>query len=213
MRIPNFPPAGTTIVDVAACMSHTVVVLSNGDIYGWGVGRKGQLGDPSEAVVWRPRKIHGLPFSVVRSTCGRDFTFILGSASGGFCKTLGSDKWEIMRSTPSSVAQWQTAQASWGGIHILFNDGTVIGWGRNDHGQNPPAGLGPLKCIAVGSEHAIANNANGTTFAWGWGEHGNCGEPIESYNCNILATDKSLLVLGAGCATSWLYREDTVDAP
>ncbi|KAK3044828.1 hypothetical protein LTS18_000244, partial [Coniosporium uncinatum] len=39
----GFPPSGTAIVDLAASMGHTVAVLSNGDVYGWGNGRKGQL--------------------------------------------------------------------------------------------------------------------------------------------------------------------------
>ena len=79
--IPKFPPTDTTIVDLAGCMGHVVAVLSDGSVYGWGNGRKGQLGLP-EAVVHHPRKIEDVGFPVVRAVCGKDFTCLSFKASG-----------------------------------------------------------------------------------------------------------------------------------
>jgi len=206
--IANFPPSATKVVHLAACMSHTVVVLSNGDVYGWGAGRKGQLGEPAD-IVWTPRKIQSISFPVVHASCGREFTHLLGSAMSGSYTILGSDKWSIKQLAPQSIEQWSVVEASWGGISMLFDDGTIVGWGRNDHNQHPPKALAALNHIAVGSEHTLANDDKGRILAWGWGEHGNCGHPLISNTArkdyNIISTGEQLTVLGAGCATSWLY--------
>lgn len=81
-QIPCFPPVGATIIDISSCMGHTVVVLSNGEVYGWGQGRKGQLGEPT-GIVWSPRRIQNIPFKAVRAVCGKDFTYIVGAPYTG----------------------------------------------------------------------------------------------------------------------------------
>ncbi|KAH0134574.1 RCC1/BLIP-II protein, partial [Aureobasidium melanogenum] len=50
--VADFPPSGTYVIDLAACMGHVVVVLSNGQVFGWGNGLHGQLGSPL-SVVWQ----------------------------------------------------------------------------------------------------------------------------------------------------------------
>lgn len=209
--IADFPPAGTKIVDLEACMSHTVAVLSNGDVYGWGAGRKGQLGEPAETV-WTPRKIECLSFSVFKVACGREFTCLIGSATSGALAVIGSDKWKIRTSAPQSVTKWRAVYASWGGIHILYDNGSLLGWGRNDHGQQSPPDMTPIRKIVVGSEHVLACEENGKVLAWGWGEHGNCGAPIDAAarTCNLIASGQQFSILGAGCATSWLYCDNSV---
>jgi len=206
--IPNFPPSGTKVVHLTACMSHTVVVLSDGQVYGWGSGRQGQLGEPAD-ILWSPRKIAGICFPVVHASCGRDFTHVLGSAVDGRHAILGSDKWHIKQPSSQNLKLWCVAEASWGGIQVLLKNGKLIGWGRNDHGQHPPNNLAALKHIAVGSEHTLADDGNGSILAWGWGEHGNCGNPHAETptgtGFNIIITGTKMSVLGAGCATSWLW--------
>ncbi|KAK3399321.1 regulator of chromosome condensation 1/beta-lactamase-inhibitor protein II [Sordaria brevicollis] len=211
--IPDFPPPDTEIVDIAACMGHVVAVLSNGDVWGWGNGRKGQIGAP-EDIIYSPRKLEGINFKVVKAVCGKEFTCLLGSPESGNIVVLGSDKWGIKAETPSQVVGWREVGASWGNLFILKADGSVLSWGRNDHGQLAPASLTQTKHIAVGSEHTLALSEEGDVTAWGWGEHGNCG-PLSNSDVtkgqqNVIASSKfippgaKITAIGAGCATSWV---------
>ena len=95
--IRNFPPAGIEIVGLSACMNHVVVVLDNGEVFGWGNGRKGQLGEPT-GIIYEPRKIaHDLIHPSV--TCGKDFTLVSVPATGDY-KLLGSDRHDIKKALP-----------------------------------------------------------------------------------------------------------------
>ncbi|KAH0542191.1 hypothetical protein FGG08_003412 [Glutinoglossum americanum] len=218
-RILHFPPAGTEIIDVASCMAHTIVVLSNGDAYGWGDGRKGQLGEPA-AIVWSPRKIEGITFPVDRAACGREFTYLVGSPVAGRHLVLGLNKWGVKSSMPESIQGWKDIGASWGSIYVLQGDNRLLSWGRNDHGQLAPAGIPELQKIAIGSEHALGLTLDGKLVAWGWGEHGNCGPELDDdgdvkgrWNEIPLPRDGSGIVasaseIGAGCASSWIFTDN-----
>lgn len=212
-QLKDFPPAGTEIVDLAACMGHAVAVLSNGDAYGWGNCRKSQIGDPG-AVVYSPRKINGIGFKVARAVCAKESTCFFGEPESGNIRVLGSDKWELSSKAPATAPPWIDVGASWGDIYILRKDGYLQGWGRDDHGQLPPPNLPRLERIAIGSEHVVALSADGEALAWGWGEHGNCGPQVEDNDVkgrwNVIASPKFIPPgcqidrIGAGCATSWV---------
>ncbi|EPE34622.1 RCC1/BLIP-II [Glarea lozoyensis ATCC 20868] len=211
--IKEFPPDGLEVVDLAASVSHVVIVLENGDVYGWGNGRKGQLGKP-DAIVHIPRKLGGINFKVVRAVCGREFTYLLSDCTAGEHVVLGSNKWEVISSAPLHVPGWKDVGASWGSIFVLQEDGILLSWGRDDHGQLSPPGLPPLSQVAIGSEHALGHALDGRVLAWGWGEHGNCGPNTEHGDVkgrwNVIASSQYLPPsarmsgIGAGCATSWV---------
>jgi protein ATS1 len=211
--IKGFPPADLEVVDLAASVSHVVAVLSNGDVYGWGSGRKGQLGGP-ENIVYSPRKIMGVNFKVVRAVCGRELTYLVGEPRDGQHVVLGSDKWSVRSSAPPAVPGWKGVGASWASIFVLRQDGKLMGWGRDDHGQLPAPGMPLLSQIAIGSEHALGLTVEQEVLAWGWGEHGNCGPNTTNGDVkgrwNVIASSKYLppeskiSSIGAGCATSWV---------
>lgn len=209
-KLQGFPPPDTSIVDIASCVSHTISVLSNGDVYGWGNGRRGQLGTAND-MIWSPVKVDCIPFKAVRAVCGREFSFIVGGDNSNEYVILGSDKWNVKLSAPNSISGWTSIAASWGSVFVLLSDGRLLSWGRNDHGQLAPRGLPSLVKIAIGSEHALANTADGKILAWGWAEHGNCGLPgyelcdvKDGWNEFCTVEKSSSVVLGAGCATSFL---------
>ncbi|KAK4123552.1 RCC1/BLIP-II [Parathielavia appendiculata] len=209
-QIPDIPPLGTRVVDIAACMGHVVAVLSNGEAWGWGAGRKGQLGEPAAAALYSPRRIEGVGFHVVRAICGREFTCLFGPPETGEMKVLGSDKWGARSDAPEAVAGWKEVGAGWGSVFVLKEDGTLLSWGRDDHGQLARDDLGRVEHIAVGSEHAVALTETGDLMVWGWGEHGNCG-PIQNHigqngeRSKIASTAQGIKIakIGAGCATTW----------
>ncbi|KAK1148628.1 alpha tubulin suppressor [Aspergillus melleus] len=219
-RIPNFPPRGTRINAIASGMGHTVTVLSNGEVYGWGGARKGQLGEAAVAskIAWKPVKIENLGFSATgAAACGREFTVVTGDRAAGQFAVLGSagDKWNILSGVPASAAVegYRGIYASWHGIYVHRQDSSIVCWGRNDRGQLPPGDLPASKDIAVGSEHALALLEDQSVVAFGWGEHGNCGPDTDAQGnvkgvykrIPLPVEDGSAIVgIGAGCATSWV---------
>ncbi|ROT42065.1 ATS1 protein [Sodiomyces alkalinus F11] len=212
-RFKDFPPPGTEVVDLAACMGHVVAVLNNGDAYSWGNGRKGQAGSP-EGIIYTPRKVEGIDFKIVRAVCGREFTCLFGEPETGRLETLGSDKWHVRSSAPPQVPGWKDVGAGWSNVYVLNQNGSLLSWGRDDHGQLSPPNLPKLSRIAIGSEHVVALTDDGDVLSWGWGEHGNCGPQAENNNVkgrwNVIASSKfipsgsNITGIGAGCATSWV---------
>ncbi|TVY93753.1 RCC1 repeat-containing protein [Lachnellula willkommii] len=214
--VKDFPPEGSEIVDLTASVTHVVAVLDNGAVYGWGNGRKGQLGQP-EGIIYSP-KIIDVDFKVLRTVCGREFTYLVGEPEKGEHAILGSDKWSVRSSAPPAVPRWKDVGASWGSIFVLQEDGNLLSWGREDHGQLAPPALPSISQIGVGSEHVLGLTVDGDVLAWGWGEHGNCG-PITTNGdvkgrWNVIASSKYLPPgtkisgVGAGCATSWIFISD-----
>jgi alpha-tubulin suppressor-like RCC1 family protein len=54
----------------------------------------------------------------------------------------------------------------------LAEDGTVAGWGEDDHGQLcPPADLTNVIVISAGGDHCLALQGNGVVRAWGKNHH------------------------------------------
>lgn len=218
-KLHSFPPPDTSIVGIASGVRHTVTVLSNGEVYGWGNGRKGQLGHVNEDIIRTPQRISGLTFKAKQATCGREFTYIVGDPAESDHQFLGSEKWGLKSDAPQvpwsqSLTRKQLG-SSWCGISVLDSSGKVISWGRNDRGQLGPEGLPPIKQLAVGSEHSLALTESGQLLAWGWGEHGNCGSSIDEagnvkdgwqkISLQSLITNGEVLGLGAGCATSFIW--------
>jgi len=223
MRIPDFPPVRDTIVkQITSGVAHTVVLLSDGTLYGWGGGRKGQLGSPLLPEVRMPRRIV-LPvdcdYYPAKAACGRTFTAVI--SMDGKLTVIGDDKYKVVSDAPKDPLKgWKDIAAGWGTVYVLMSDGSIVAWGRNTHGQLPPKDLPPIKAMAVGSEHVIAIGMDGSVYAWGWGEHGNCGTLLEKDGqCvrevreiktnktidqpNVACRDETVYV-AAGCATSWI---------
>ena len=216
--IKPFLNAHECIVDIASSVSHTVVVTTHGRVFGWGNGRKGQIGEPAD-VVWSPRQIENIGFKVIRAVCGREFTCLVGDGKGGQILVLGSDKWHTTSSAPPELYNWVQIGASWGSMYSLDSKGSLTSWGRNDRGQLGPIGLPALQRIAVGSEHVIALTHDNRLLCWGWGEHGNCGENIDR-DGNVagvfnqvpfegLESSLPSVGLGAGCATSFIWSNES----
>ncbi|KAM0720452.1 hypothetical protein Q7P37_004588 [Cladosporium fusiforme] len=210
-RVHDFPPSGKRVVQLAACMAHAVAVLDDGEVWGWGKWRKGQLGTVSEDS-WKPRKVGGLEFSVEKAVCGKDFTCLVGERDSGELAMLGPngrDRFGLKTQAPVKVPGWGEVHASWGNVFVLEETGKIVAWGRDDHGQLPSPGLPSVTKIAAGSEHCLALTVDGEVLAWGWGEHGNCGEHIDAKGdvkgrWNGLEISGEVVDLFAGCATSFI---------
>ncbi|KAF2147831.1 RCC1/BLIP-II [Myriangium duriaei CBS 260.36] len=201
------------VVHMDASMAHVVVVLSDGSVFVWGNGKNGQIGDAAE-VVWSPRRLV-VPFAVVRVACGKDFTCLLSDPARGEIMLMGPnkrDRFDIKTSIPKRLDDWDHVAATWGSIFAKDKAGAIRAWGRNDRGQLGPADIEILSKIAAGSEHVLAQTAKGQVIVWGWGEHGNCGMPVDEQKdvkgrFNVLDIPGHVLTIGAGCATSFIVSE------
>ena len=215
-KIHDFPPKGTQVLQLAACMAHVVAILTNGQAWGWGKGRKGQLGEVAQDA-WTPRKIDGATFKISRAVCGKDFTCLFGEKETGELVMLGPhgrDRFDLKAKTPSAVPGWREVCASWGNVYVLQDAGKLIAWGRDDHGQLPPDDLPLIAKVAAGSEHCLALTVDRRVLAWGWGEHGNCGEHTDEKGdvkgkWNELVLPGRVTNIFAGCATSFILTADT----
>ena len=221
------------IKEIKSCMSHTIVLTEDGQLLGWGAARKGQLGDESkqEKIVWKPRKID-MPLEVAKIAVGRDFTFAAG-VKDRWHWLLGDNKYEnehLPDLKTFDIAGGEGTYdltASWSNIYALsHSDQQLQGWGRNDRGQLPSQHLPKLEIVAAGSEHCVALTAQGgEVLAWGWGEHGNCGEATDAQanaaggRWNVLPVPllgaEHVTGVGAGCATSFIFVKNMahVDGP
>ncbi|KAI8937263.1 hypothetical protein NX059_006472 [Plenodomus lindquistii] len=163
-------------IDLAAGAWHYVMIIEDGTVYGWGKARLGQLGDGLDGKVTKPTKIEGLPFKPKRVVCGKDFTYLLGDPSTGEHIVLGKDKFNILSGKPDDIKGWKDVGATWHAIFVLFQDGTLAAWGKENMWQLLPPNLPLIEKIAVGSDHILALTRDDNLISWGWGKHGNCGD-------------------------------------
>lgn len=203
------------ITDVKSSMNHTVVRLANGDFYGWGVSRKGQLGLTSEKVLWTPTRLEfgANSSSYTGYSVGKDFTVFCGESG---LKFFGAQD-KVQRSIQENTCTIKSSKvmSMWTSIHIL--DGNrLVSYGNNSHGQLFPTETEfSFKEYAVGSEHGLALTYSNSVYAWGWGEHGNCGEYSETKNRDEVTFDylnkiydgDNCIAIAGGCATSWIVTQ------
>jgi protein ATS1 len=163
-------------VDFAAGVWHYVAIMLDGSVYGWGKARHGQLGDRLSGKVTAPARIEDIPFRPRKVICGKDFTYIVGDPNTGEHTLLGKNKFNIISNMPDHVKGWKDIGATWHAIFVLFHDGTLTAWGKENMWQLLPPSLPLLDKIAVGSDHILAVTDDGKLMSWGWGKHGNCGD-------------------------------------
>jgi protein ATS1 len=202
---------GTAVIQtIAAGMSHVVLTTSDGEIYGWGAARKGQLGEEAinKKTVWSPRKVSvGLPPKTV--VAGRDFTFIQGNSGE---QVLLGEKKHFPDDTIAQLSGQPELFAGWSNLYAL-QSGALHAVGRSDRGQLSAQALPKLLSFAAGSEHGVGYTFDGEVVAFGWGEHGNCGEPVDERG-NVIGRFNHIKLpalghsevsfLAAGCATTFV---------
>jgi protein ATS1 len=164
------------VIDFAAGVWHYVLLMADGTAYGWGKARLGQLGDNLSGKVSIPTKLENLPIKPTRVVCGKDFTYLAGDSSTGEHLVLGKDKFNIISAMPPDIKGWKDIGATWHAIFVLFNDGRLTVWGKENQWKPLPPDLPPIEKIAVGTDHILAVTKEGKLISWGWGKHGNCGD-------------------------------------
>lgn len=201
----DLPALSLSISSLGCSINHTVVTYSDGTHVGWGACRKGQLGpQPSVVlpsgrekplpVLYRPTRLQ-LPSGAL--CLGRDRTVV---SDGSTITVFGTD-------ATSQHSDATKVRAMWSSVHSLTADGQLRSFGNNLHGQLYSYDE-PVVDFEVGSEHGLAVLQDGAVYAWGWGEHGNCGrkqkESVTFDYLNKLHGGEPIVHMACGLATTWL---------
>lgn len=202
----NLPLNGKTISGVAAGLSHVIVQISNGTLYGWGASSKGALGPAIIGTVGTPQLLDLTLDNIQGIAAGRLWSVILHTGQVRLLGSLGKRDTAppSFQDVPSAVK----ITSNWSSLHLLSPTGQINSFGRSDGGQHPPADLPPIGILSSGSEHSVAVGSNGKIYVWGWNEHGNCGSGAANV-VDIKELDipglRQVVGVAAGCATTFIY--------
>ena len=190
---------GSTIAtNVVAGTAHTLMLDSVGNLYTWGLGTSGQLGDAAVLSRSSPVQVGTDLYNnifattshstAIRSTDSVLFTWGLGTSGqlGDITALSKSSPVQIgttlsNQSSPVQIGNSSYSQVSAGAGHTLGlgYDGILYGWGKNDQGQIGgqlnTLGIGWSK-VVVGPTHSLGIRFDGTLYAWGNNASGQLGD-------------------------------------
>ncbi|GFY87472.1 regulator of chromosome condensation (RCC1) family protein [Actinidia rufa] len=211
---------GICVKMVAAGAEHTAAITEDGELYGWGWGRYGNLGlgDRKDRLV--PEKVSSIETEkMVLVACGWRHTISVSSSGGlytyGWSKygQLGHGDFEdhLIPHRLEALRGNFISQISGGWRHTmaLTSDGKLYGWGWNKFGQ---VGVGdnvdhcsPAQVrfpheqailIPATLWHTLAVTERHNVFSWGRGTNGQLGHG-ESTDRNVPTIIESLSVDGS----------------
>ncbi|XP_051217408.1 ultraviolet-B receptor UVR8 [Lolium perenne] len=214
---------GICVKMIAAGAEHTAAVTEDGDIYGWGWGRYGNLGLGDRNDRYVPEKVSLVEEEkMVLVACGWRHTITVSSSGSlytyGWSKygQLGHGDFEdhLVPHKVDALKDSSTSQISGGWRHTmaLTSDGKLYGWGWNKFGQ---VGAGDIEdhCspveinfpdeqkvaqVACGWRHTLAFTEKKNVFAWGRGTSGQLGHG-EIVDRNTPKLIDALSPDGSGC--------------
>jgi hypothetical protein len=215
---------------VASGGFHSLALLPDGSVRGWGDNSCGQLSVPPHATGIIAVDA-GLFHSIARAANGSVFAWgtdyagltnvpatltnaVMISAGGFHNLTLKSDgtvtAWgeNIYGQCDVPCSAYQASGVAAGGLHSLAlrADGTIIAWGDNQAGQlDIPPGLTGVVALAAGFYHSLALITNGTVTAWGSNAEGQTSVPAGLTGVVAIAAGytHSLALKSDGTITTW----------
>ncbi|CAK8579014.1 unnamed protein product [Lathyrus sativus] len=190
---------GIRIKMVAAGAEHSVAITEDGDLYGWGWGKYGNLGlgDTNDRLIPEKVNIDGDKIGMV--ACGWRHTISVSSSGGlythGWSKYgqlgHGDFKDHLVPRKVQALSDKFISQVSGGWRHsmALTSSGQLFGWGWNKFGQ---IGIGnnfdccsPMLVnfphaqkvvqISCGWRHTVAVTNCANVYSWGRGASGQLG--------------------------------------
>ncbi|HTZ10365.1 MAG TPA: MBG domain-containing protein, partial [Acidimicrobiales bacterium] len=182
-------PAGTVAVAVAAGQYMTEALTSGGDVYAWGDGAMGALGDgkdvnetvPTEATVSGVTAIAAGGYHSLIISGGDVYAFGYGGFGQLGNGALTNAATRVKTSLPSGV----TAVAIAAGLYhsmAIGNNGVLYAWGDDGNGQlgdgntadektpvtvSMPAGV-KATAISAESSTSLAIGSDGNLYGWGY---------------------------------------------
>jgi len=190
--------SATNWYSVSAGESHTVAIRNDGTLWAWGQNWAGQLGDGTITGRTTPVQIGS----------DRDWHFVSAGEShtlaikrNGTLWAWGSNQYgrlgddttqDRFRPVPVPIglteANWASVSAGPSHTMAIRTDGTLWGWGNNQHGQigdnttwvrHSPVQIGVAATwasVSAGPSHTMAIRTDGTLWGWGNNQHGQLGD-------------------------------------
>jgi hypothetical protein len=178
---------------ISAGDQHSLALLSDGTVIGWGNNSDGQSDIPAFAAT---------PTAIVQGGL-----HCLALLSNGTVVGWGSNRSGNGQSTTPALAATPTAIAA-GYFHslALLSNGTVVGWGANGQGRStsPVFAATPI-AIAAGLAHSLALLSNGTVVGWGANFSGQTNVPAFAAPATAVAGgySHSIALLSNGTVVGW----------
>ena len=189
-------PAGVTATAIAAASSTSYAIGSNGNVYAWGYGPEGELGNNTMTEDQTTPVQVTLPPGVTATAiaAGEDTGYALGSNGSVYAWGYGSDgelgnnttteyqttPVKVLLSLPAGVTVTSLA-AAMGTAYALGSNGSVFAWGDGSEGQlgngtqnssstpvqvTLPPGV-TFTAIAASSDDGYAIGSDGNVYGWG----------------------------------------------
>ena len=186
--------ASSTIAQIAAGESHTVIVKTDGSLYSWGDNSFGQLGNGTRNNLTAPARI-GSDSTWSFAAAGRNQTLAIkgdGTLWGWGRNNSGQlgDGSTVNKSAPTRIgsdSDW--VQVSSGNWHTLAlkRDGSLWAWGYNGLGDLGDGGTtsryAPVRIGSAGNWQQVSAGAcstalasDGTLWSWGNNDQGQLGD-------------------------------------
>lgn len=205
---------------VRLSINHVIVQGISGTFYGWGACRKGQMGPVPRTARGKPAAAFWQPEQLTVALPKPQFYALGHDRTAFFVNNHKERELYVIGKNPAMLPLGKDItklRAMWSSLHYSYEEAgktEIRSVGNNLHGQ-----LFEYRCdgeiadFETGSEHGVLVTHQNKVYAWGWGEHGNCGRPsqpdqitFDFLNLLYVGTAKVSLI-AAGCATTWVYTE------
>jgi hypothetical protein len=189
----------STPVAVAAGGNHSLIVTADGEVFACGDNTYGQLAQPATTLssgTLVEVVFPGLSTKIVSVVAGADHNLAVDEGGGVWVwgrndsgqlgkntRTLGV----VADRTPVRIISSGAKSVAAGFAHslVLKQDGTVLGFGRNNSGQTGQSatssvvlvptlisGLSGIRSISAGTDSSFAINQLGRLYSWGYNSYG-----------------------------------------
>jgi alpha-tubulin suppressor-like RCC1 family protein len=196
---PQVSPVQVTAINsvkaIAGGGGHTLVLKTNGEVWGWGENGQGQLGDKSFTTprLAPVKAIFGNGGGTLMAAIATGENHGLALTPAGAVWTWGLNTFGQLgrngtttTNTPAAISGLSNIIAIAAGRNHSFalrNDGALFAWGKNNVGQvgtgsccanqltpvQAAGTLGFIVGVTGGFEHSLAIKSDGTV--WGWGSN------------------------------------------
>ena len=214
-------PASTSWTSIAAGRNFSLAITSTGQLYAWGLGTSGQLGDSSTTSKSSPVLVSG-PATTSWSTVSAGSWFAAAITSTGQLYAWGDNSYGQLgdvtstnKSSPVLVSgpattSWSIVDAGASHATAVTTLGRLYAWGLGTSGQlgdssttsksSPVLVSGPAttswSTVSAGYTHSLAITSLGRLYAWGEGSAGELGD-------NSTTLKSSPVLVSGPATTSW----------